>query len=91
MMKMTKHKRKNLWSIRIKHVKNCDGIEKKVFENLLKTADKSKYLGFIEERTYTIPKGRIIIQSFLIKGTPTKRFRDTIKKARLINLDFDKK
>jgi len=81
-------KKKNLYSARFRHVDNCEGVEKAVFTKKLESLDRKKYLGFIEERTYTTIKGKVIIEVFLIPGEPTKRFRDSIKKAGLLNTKF---
>lgn len=86
--KQKEQTKKNIWSIRFKHIRNSEGIEKIVFEKRLKLLDKKKYFGFIEERTYTTPKGIIIVETDLIEGTPAKAFRESIKRAGLLNLDF---
>lgn len=83
-----KKKRKNLWSIRFKHIRNSEGLEKAVFEKRLNSLDRKKYLGFIEERVYTTPKGKIIVETDLMKGSPTDRFREHIKSAGLFNTKF---
>jgi hypothetical protein len=91
---MTKEKiqkRKNLLSVRFSHIRNMEEWERAVFEKRLSFLDRKKYLGFIEEKVYTTPKGRIIIEKDLIEGTPTKRFRDTIKKAGLLDTKFGEK
>ncbi len=83
-------KKKNIFSIRLSHIKNVIGLEKEVFEKKLKTLDRKKYFGFIEERTYTTPKGKIIIETELVQGTPTQCWRNRMKKAGLLGVDLFK-
>lgn len=81
-------KQKNLYSIRFKFIDDAKDIEKSVFEKVLESKDRKKYLGWIEERTYTTPKGKVIVETFLVKGTPAKRFREAVEKAHFVGEEF---
>ena len=81
-------KSKNLYSIRFKNIDDTKDIEKSVFEKVLESKDRKKYLGWIEERTYTTPKGKVIVESFIIKGTPSEEWRKAIEKAHLAGAEF---
>ena len=74
-------------------IPNCRGceIEKEVFEQKLKELESSGIkgnIGFIEKKIYTTSSGKIIIETELILGYPSQRFRESIQKAGLINFNF---
>jgi hypothetical protein len=66
---------KNLYSVRFRHINNCVGIEKEIFEKRIKILKNNKYLGFIEEKTFITKDGKIIIESYLIPLTPINHLR----------------